>query len=494
MTHIVSKAPLVGFAVALLALSGCAGPGPKLFPTHASENTKPETRTYDLDQDGRDDFLETLNDDGRVVSLARDKDNDGVFEHRVVLTDIPSEERHEFFLLLDSIPHALVAEAWEQGRFRYFHPPSRVIAPFPVMTDLSIAEFFGISPCPGLESEYFDGKRLQSGYMNYASGKNTPWHAFMDYTMWSVLHGESYSDPLPWYGRELRRIQEEVNKRSDQPRTRAYVVGTSAIGASLGEDGHRQALDRLDRYCQQLIADSDGRTRITLMSDHGHAFVPSQRIPLDDILREQGYRVGKTLEKPQDVVIPQFGIVTYAAIHTTEPAQVAKIVLGVEGVELAIYPSPDRSTIYVLNKDGRSTIEANHESDAIRYKYSVVEADPLNLQRAWASLRTDEQGYVSDHELFEATKSHEMPDAVARIWRAFHGLVENVPQLIVTTRDGYHCGSAYMSRRIDLIGAHGNLRTMSSTGFLMTMAGELPEVMRMSDACETLAKRGVTLK
>ena len=51
-----------------------------------------------------------------------------------------------------------------------------------------------------------------------------------------------------------------------------------------------------------------------------------------------------------------------------------------------------------------------------------------------------------------------------------------------------------MSRLIRMSAAHGNLKQSSSSAFVMTTAGPLPEVLRMEDLGGALQELGVPVK
>ena len=274
----------------------------------------------------------------------------------------------------------------------------------------------------------------------------------------------------------------------------AYIVGTSALGAKQGRDGHAIGLVTLDRFCMTMLHDTHGRIRISLFSDHGHNLMESKRIALRERMAQLGYRVGETLQRPGDVVIPEFGLVTCAAIHTHEPAQVARDVLHIDGIDLAAYRSAD-DTITVTNRNGVATIAHS----AAGFRYEAQFGDPLQLKqvvdRLKAAGKLDAVGFVDDRVLFEATAAHVYPDVVQRLWRAFHGLFENVPDVFVSIDDGWYVGSPTMTRLLGgLRAAHGNLREASSCGFAATMSGPLPPVVRMADLRAAFRAAGVPLE
>lgn len=479
------------FCLVVLAVGGCSGPGPRLFPVTPISHDHTQRR-YDINSDGNADYIEQLSSGGHVELLRFDLDHDGEYELEVDRTDLSGQPdvRH-LVVILDSIPFAMVEELYRHGRFRLFQPPSRVISPFPVMTDLALGEFFGTSPTPAVESQFYDGKRLNNGYGTYSRQENMPWLSRVDYALRSSAHGLAYLEHYNWYGHELRQI-EETYDASNAELTVAYVVGTSAAGAQDGRNGHQVSLVKLDRFCQSLMYQSKGRIQITLMSDHGHNFVRSRLLPLAQILERLGYRNAKKLREPQDIIVPEFGIVTMAAIHTLQPQAVARDVVGIEGIDMAGYRADGE--IVVLSRMGEARISRSADS----YCYEPRYGDPLRLLPIWQDLRqkgkVNSLGFVDDAHLHEATLDHTYPDVVHRFWRAFHGLVKHTPDVLVSVEDGFHCGSYFMDKMLHLSGVHGNLNQPSSYGFVMSTVGRVPPIVRMEDLRELLVERGVPMK
>jgi hypothetical protein len=498
------RSVLTGVLAALMAAcgSGCAGAWPTLSPAAAVRSAERSggglEKWYDMDRDGRADYREVVSPAGRVDRIGYDRDQDGTVDEEIELAAVPPDQVHHLLIILDSVPVGLVREFQEQGRLLYFPRPTRVVSPFPVMTDPALVEFFGMAPAPSVEAEYYDGQRLRDGYEVYAAGDNTPWHSRTDYYLEPVAHAVAYLSQPQWFGHELRRVREIFFERDKSRRrlTVTYVVSTSALGSRQGRGGHELALDRLDRFCQQMVHDTRGRVRISLISDHGHALVPSDRIPLADELVRRGYRVGSRLERPGDVVVPQFGVVTCAALYTHEPACVAGDVVGIPGVDLAAWAEPPEKpdSVMVIDRFGRARITCSNG----RFKYAVEKGDPLQLAGLLDELskqgKLDADGFVADDVLFQATIGHTYPDAVARLWRAFHGLFVHVPDVLVSVQDGFVVGSKLMTTLVHMQGTHGNLRPASTFGFAASMAGELPPVLRMADLRAALQQAGVPLE
>jgi hypothetical protein len=484
---------IYGPILLLLALSGCAGPGPRLLPLTAIE-TRPLAdgaleRWHDTDADGRADYCERLSPAGRIVEL-RYTPKHGPAEN-VNLEGIPPAQRRDLVLQLDSLPYAVARDAWDEGLLRFCARPSRTISPFPVMSDLCFSEFFGCSPSPGIESCYFDGQQLTNGYDVYANEGNVHWQEYVNYRLDPVEHPWMYLDPYPWLSRELRAVEKTYRHRS-APMTVGYCAGTSAAGARHGLEGHRTALIEVDRSCRWLLYKTRGRVRFTLMSDHGHSYFTSKRLPLIEELTRLGYHVGEERHGPRDIVVPEFGMVTCAAIYTSSAPRVAKDVVGIAGVDLSVYRD-ESDELIVQNRTGRARIL----QAAGRYCYRPEQGDPLQLVPVIERLKregyVDDRGFIDDRALFDATVDAVYPDALHRLWRTFHGLIEHTPDVVVSVEEGHHCGSALMSSMVPLLGVHGNLKQPCSGAFAMTSAGELPAVLRTEDLRAAFHRLGVEI-
>jgi hypothetical protein len=66
--------------------------------------------------------------------------------------------RH-LIICVDGVAHTTIEEMRREGRFKLFRTPARMIAPFPSLTNLALAEILqpaGASESPGYEDNYFD--------------------------------------------------------------------------------------------------------------------------------------------------------------------------------------------------------------------------------------------------------------------------------------------------------------------------------------------------
>ncbi|HOJ73260.1 MAG TPA: hypothetical protein PL151_00325 [Phycisphaerae bacterium] len=487
----------IGIAVLVSFQAGCAGPGPRLFPPapqqieHLADQVL--LHWYDSTGDGRPDYYERLDPQGRVVALGYGAQPGQRVADEVILASIPATERRDLVIILDSVPASMVREAWEQGQYRFFPRPTAVIAPFPVMTDPCLVDFFHLTPGVAIESDYYDYERGREtdAYDVYLKAGVAIWHERVDYALDHLAHASAYLDQLSWFDHELRQIQDGF-LASSNPMYIGYCVGTSALGALRGREGHAEGISRINRFCHEMMYLTRGRVRITLLSDHGHNLVTSRRIPIADLLRKAGWNVTNRINGPRDIVLPEFAMATCSAIYTRMPEAVAQDVMRIEGMELAAYRDSE-SSIIVLSPDGRARISRAAEG----YRYEALEGDPLQLNPVLAVLneagKVNPDGYVRDDVLMQATIDHVYPDAVDRLWRGLNEQFQHKPDVLISVADGVHTGSAFQSRMITLRAAHGNLRPLSTFGFAVTTAGELPAVLRIRDLAPALESLGVNV-
>ena len=497
---------------ALLRLAGgCVLVHPTYLPAPVESIELPggtSERRYDTDGDGVVDYREQLSREHRVVRLLYDTDEDGVIDcdvpfdrrgssHHPVhgsadptARPIPWTAHRRLLIILDSIPFDMVARARDRGLFAHFLAPTRVISPYPVMTDLSLDEFFGVSPAPAVETDYYDGHRSVDGWGPYARAANSRWLGSVDYHVPFARHGDIYLAPRAGFERELAGVERLVARKSPPPVT-AYMVAPSALGFVQGRPGHAWGLERLDRFCRALIHRYRGAIDITLMSDHGHQFAVSRRIGLAGDLARRGYHVTDRLKQPGDVVIPRFGLVSTVAIHTRQAERVARDVAQLAYVELAACRGDDGAIDVFAHDRQHATIIRRGD----RYRYAPTKGDPLFLSGVVDELastgRLDAEGFAADTDWFTATTGATYPDALYRLHRAFGGLVVHVPDVLVSLRSGWCSGSPLMSGFVTTPRAiHGSLNADSTTGFAMTTVGPLPAAVRMIDLADALTAAG----
>src|SRR5688500_18604796 len=139
-------------------------------------------------------------------------------------------------LCLDGVPHKLIHEAKSRGLFDKFGPPTRLLSPFPTMTNVALSAMLGASPPAGYESLYFDrnARELRGGIRKYI-GRRTP-----DKIPSSYMDDLDYQEPLPFefliyvapegvWGTDMQKFREGFR---NAPPTREYF---SVLEASAEE-------------------------------------------------------------------------------------------------------------------------------------------------------------------------------------------------------------------------------------------------------------------
>lgn len=400
-------------------------------------------------------------------------------------------ERH-LIICIDGVGFSLIQKMRAEGRFRTFQEPSRMISPFPTLTNVSMAEILqpaGAVESPGYEDNYFDIKKngMRGGLLDRFNGgrfvKGT-FRELFDYHPSALKSGLGYAaPPVSTYLEalsDLIRLRQKF-RSSREPVYFAYTGATDSLAHLGGESLTRSLLARLDDTITDIVRESGGRTRVTIFSDHGNHFTDYRRVSLKDALRRAGMRLESKVRDERSVVLPQFGLIGCAVLFTKESneARLAQVVSKVRGVDLVSYES--NGVVHIVSSSGEARIEQRGES----YRYRALTGDPLSLSAVARELatkgKTDAEGFISDAAWFDATRDGARPDAVRRIYDGASDHVRNRANLIINFADGYYSGSFMFDIFAILQAAHGNLGREQSFGFVMSTNGNLPSYIRAGD-------------
>ena len=468
-----------------LAQPGCKSMNKDAFqPVYIDRSGSTTRYAYSvMDRAGFADYWETRGEDGRVTCV--DFGTGGTPGPRVSLEDIDLAHWRHLVLLLDGIPYDMMEEAYRQGMFRKFYPPVRLYSLFPSMTWVTFPEIFGSLPPDGIEPEYYDleADRLSNGSAIYLKHRNVSWRPLTDYHAGFVVETLSYIAPSKTLSHELRQVEKRF-ENSDKNVMIFYVSSTAGIATKHGKKGIMQSLSAAERLCNEIFYRSGGEITITILSDHGHSLTPGKRAKVKRFLKSRGYRISKKIEGEKDVVVPKFGLVTYAGVNTRIPDTAGRDLVDLEGADLVIYRDGD--SIVVRNTTGFARISKRGDM----FRYEAERGDPLALLPLMEKLReegkTDSEGFVADTDLFLATSRHEYPDPLHRIWHCWHGMVPNPPDVIVSFKDDYFWGSRFLDFWAKVASTHGSLNYRNSVTVVMTTAGPLPPLLRPGDVREAL--------
>lgn len=485
-------------AMLLAMAAGCQDP--LHFPMHSMDRAARDVgaaEAYDADHDGQADlfFYEAPGDDRRIVRIAYDRDGDAKPDRTIELDAIPVDQCRHLVVILDGFAWHVVQEYRKQGGLRLFHRPSKVVAPYPTLTDMCLEDLLGHVPVAGFEAEYYDHRRdrVVGGATSYLSGRNQPYNRLLQYRANLILDAVGYVVPWKVFGHEIDNILETLDKRQTRE-VLAYVVSAAGVSTRDGRDGQVRCLRKVDRLVRQVVTETQGLTKVTLVSDHGHSYTRAQRAPLEKHLKDKGWRLRNRLCDPNDVVFVRFGLVTYASLSTRRPAALARDLASAEGVDLVSHRNPSNPLSVVVtgskdpSSDGPAPRAIIRRTDNGRFVYEPVVGDPLELKDALRSIKPDRGGSYDPDDLLKATVDAKYPAPLQRIWRAHFSLVENPPDVIVSLKDSYYTGSASFGRFVDVASTHGSLNRTNSVTFLMSTAGRLPSVLRSRDVPGAMAE------
>jgi len=108
------------------------------------------------------------------------------------VTKAMRDRPRRLLLCLDGVPHEVIRQARHRGLFDCFHEPSRLLSPFPTMTNVALSTMLNASAPAGYESLYFDSdtREMRGGISHYV-GRRTP-----DKIPSSYMDTLDYQEPL----------------------------------------------------------------------------------------------------------------------------------------------------------------------------------------------------------------------------------------------------------------------------------------------------------
>ncbi len=466
--------------------AGCAGK-PRLAPVAVQErgDAQAEARLYDFDGDGRMEYREVLGDSGQVRYHEFDRDGDGTYEQVVDRTKLDPQTTRHVFLLLDGVPFSIIDQMWQQGHFRMFSRPGRMVSQFPSVTDPVFDEIFHSGIPYGYEAQFFDRQtgRKTGGVNFYLSGKNENWVEGMDYRLSPIEDAVMYLYPGGVFKRELEAARKVYDRKKDEQHVVLYLLSTDGICHMFTREKAAEYLAMLDRWIVQMVYDAGGRIHLTMLADHGNNFAGCEYVAIDDAMKQAGLNLSSRLKRPGDVVAPKFGLINFGSVFCyseTERSRAVAAILALEGVDAIAWRTADG--VRVINRQGTADIVRTGGDGEVLFRYEAVEGDPLGVAEAIGQMRArgevDEQGFATDDAWFRATRDLPMPVAVQRIYRSLTDNVMNPADIVVSLADGYYYGDQSFGDWVELGGTHGGLSYESTVSFFMSTAFTAPDYIQ----------------
>jgi hypothetical protein len=342
------------------------------------------------------------------------------------------------------------------------------------MSDMTISDVLGYMPVQGYEAKFYDRRerKVVGGALAYISGFNQPYVGEYHYRADLIMDAIGYLFPIPTFGREINQCKKVFDRRETRE-VLSYYSSSAGVSTIHGKEGQLTCLRRVDAFIAQLLTETRGLTKVTVVSDHGHTYTPGKPLPLESHLRRRGWDLRDRLDDPNDVVYVRFGLVTYAGLDAHRPAELARDVATCPGVEIVSHADGD-DVIVLDSSGGRARVRRVGD----RYAYQPVRGDPLKLAGILATLTPDEQGAYDADDLLAATVDHEYPAPLQRLWRAHFALVHHPPDVVASLADDYYAGTDAFAGIVEMVSTHGSLNRTNSTAFIMSTAGPLPQWLR----------------
>jgi hypothetical protein len=375
-------------------------------------------------------------------------------------------------LCLDGVPHKLIEQEKSRGLFDTFGAPTRLLSPFPTMTNVALSAMLGASPPAGYESLYFDrgARELRGGIRKYL-GRRTP-----DKIPSSYMDDLDYQEPLPFefliyvapekiWRADMQRFRERFRTAPQNRDYFAFLKATDGLLHAQGPERLAIALESLDKILREIQQYCCDDIEIVMFSDHGMNLEENRRANLASTLQRRGFRV----------VIPAFGLCSYAAIYCDNADQIPEIAVAsaeVTGIDFAIYK--DAADVVIESERGRARIEYDPATES--YRYVMAGGDPLELS-------TFDDGFATEEVWFEQTAGHRYPNALPNIYKSlFTPRVKHTADVLISLKDGYYCGWTPFGRFVRLAATHGNALQASSNAFLMSTHRQFAPFVRADDA------------
>jgi hypothetical protein len=402
-------------------------------------------------------------------------------------------------LCLDGVPLEVMEGAQRRGLFSNFKEPSRLLSPFPTMTNIALSAMMRASAPLGYESLYFDRKaREMRGGVGKYIGRRTP-----DKVPSSYMDELDYQEPLPFeylvyvapemvWRADMRRFRERFRQA---PQTRdyfAFLKGTDGLLHIRGRARLDVALESMDNILREIQSACGAETEIVLFSDHGMNLEENRRVHLQTHLRKRGYELAEKFYEraSRRVALPSFGLIGFSALYCADEeaaVTLADSLVELEGVDFSIFREGE-SIVSVRGSQGAARIHRRQAASGERfYRYEPLENDPLQLKEIAGALLgdglMDHEGFASSEAWLASTADHIYPDALENLFESLQGeRVRHPADVLVSLKDGYYYGSSIFSRFVRLAATHGNAMRASTSAFMMSTHRQLPAAIRASQA------------
>lgn len=364
---------------------------------------------------------------------------------------------------------------------RGYFPATRVVSTYPSASDVAWTDVFHGKPLPGYQRTYYNHAANRKIVQNGVTTTMEYEHE-MDWQEPGGFHRTmGYVRPLDAFKREIRELEKHFLNATNHDET-FYVLMRSTDDAQHLAGDILELMVALDRKVEEIRAEyrrREGRElELVLMSDHGNNHAGAgRRVEVVRFLERAGFKVGKSINNPEDVVLPTAGIETWVELHnhpesTQRLVELLSHLKGVDVVTGLLTNGGER--FLVMNAKGESA-DILQDGDLQRFAYRPIQGDPLGYTEVLESLRRnqmlDAEGFASADAWLRESVTHRYPAAPERIVRGHTRATQNNATIIISL-DNRFVHSAYLIKKgsefVKFGGTHGGMDSLNCTGMLVS--------------------------
>jgi hypothetical protein len=373
-------------------------------------------------------------------------------------------------ICVDGVPLGIMKEVMAAGAFPSFRPPAPLISTFPAITEVMLTELYGTEYQPGYGLRYYhrDANALRGGLSSPEA--ISIWFDLYDYITPIIERGIIYKWAR-WGDVDIDRTLRLLD-RADSGLFLLHLDATDAMLHVNRPEVTRRWLERFSRRIEEFLARRDAE--IVIFSDHGNDLTPCRRVDIEGGLKQAGFQSGSTIQGESGVAILPTGLISVSYLYTKRKAEVAEALTRVAGVDFSVHESGGR--VFVVSDRGTAAIDRS--PDGALFAYRPLSGDPLRLETTVMRLAArgllSADGLAPNRAWFEETIGHDYPDPLKAAWDGVTGHVVNVADVLVSLKDGWHCGSKMLALLVKFVGTHGSMTRGSITGFAVSNRRALP--------------------
>ena len=387
-------------------------------------------------------------------------------------------------IALDGIGFQTFQKMYKGGYFREFVTVAPLVATFPTISGPNWNRLLQIPVAKDFTSDkYFDlnhihaqGKGRIKGHLLKAL-QAFSWYKFFDFVPKNAIErlllvGWSFTASRHF----IDIFQKDFLKR-DQKFYATYFSVSDYLAHLKGERSVLELLKHLDQTLvqiqKQMLKKHKKPLKITLVSDHGNAYVNPKFINYKQIT-EKGWKLSKYLKNLNDVVLVVPEVLSFAALYSDNSRRksLAKDMAQLEGVHLSAF-SQNRSEMEIFSSmpshkgeaglEGHVKVQIDEKSKTLQYSL-ISGHDPLGHAKYFQKSKI-----LTWKQYFHYSLNDQYPYAAISLWEGFYKNSQQSPSVLVSTHKDYAFANPLLKFVSKLKGRikslHGSLDRSQSLAF-----------------------------